>query len=333
MRPAIATKISRSCHRGIEHTACAVPLRRRRVRPCHRTFVASAGAHTLPVNEVRISRDSLNCTRTLQGKLVDLVGPSFEQQEPLVVRGALEQTPATQLWSQKHYWNDISKETDPLVAVEIGGSYGSGSSERAEIPFSAYLQFLELFEERHGSKGSLPRDIDGSDSMIPSEELVYMAQNDLIPELYKDILVPEFCENDSKTIGLGRLYSVMMWLGPRGCVSPLHFDPLDNIFMEHKGRKRVLLFPSNGGTDIPWHYAGHEDQQSNTSPVDPEVLDWTQTTDASKNIREKYPLFFEYAPTRLECVLEPGDLLYIPSKWWHHVRSIDASISVNIWWR
>jgi len=33
----------------------------------------------------------------------------------------------------------------------------------------------------------------------------------------------------------------------------------------------------------------------------------------------------------LEAVLGPGDLLYLPPLYWHHVVSIEASISVNVW--
>ena len=34
-----------------------------------------------------------------------------------------------------------------------------------------------------------------------------------------------------------------------------------------------------------------------------------------------------------ECVLEPGEMLYIPPRWWHYVRALDASASVSFWWR
>ena len=32
-----------------------------------------------------------------------------------------------------------------------------------------------------------------------------------------------------------------------------------------------------------------------------------------------------------QVILEPGDALYIPKHWWHFVRNIEASISVNMW--
>ena len=289
----------------------------------------------------------------LQQRLATIVKPYYQSQQPLVVKGAFREAPATKLWSSWEYWertvvnnnsNDESEsESDPMVSVEIGGSYGTEGSERAEIPFSSYLQFLQLFEQRHGREGFLPGDDDkrATTKDIPAQELVYMAQNDLLAALYKDVVVPDFCQTGSEDttaegsrVGLGRLYSVMMWLGPRGCVSPLHYDPLDNCFLQHVGRKRVLLFdPAANGAG--WHYAGHEGQQSNTSPIDPEVLDAMDLDDDAQTtrLRLRYPLFFEEAPPRLECLLEPGDFLYIPAKWWHHVRSIDSSASVNVWWR
>ena len=300
----------------------------------------SSSNATLPVETVII--DDCN-TSTLHSQLKTIVEPYYKKQQPVLVKGPLVETPATKLWSSWDYWqNTAVGDDDPMVAVEIGGSYGSEGSQRAEIPLSAYLQFLQLFEERHGRQGDV-RDV------IPTEELVYMAQNDLLQPLYKDVFIPDFCQsgsNDDDTtsstnhdsIGLGRLYSVMMWLGPRGSYSPLHYDPLDNILMQHMGRKRVLLMdPSQNSKH--WHYAGHDGQQKNTSPCDPEILDPTREDDDEsartrlESYQTKYPLFFQEAPPRMECFLEPGDFLYIPSKWWHHVRSIDTSASVNVWWR
>ncbi|XP_056169000.1 lysine-specific demethylase JMJ30 isoform X2 [Syzygium oleosum] len=34
----------------------------------------------------------------------------------------------------------------------------------------------------------------------------------------------------------------------------------------------------------------------------------------------------------VDCILEEGEMLYIPPKWWHYVRSLTTSLSVSFWW-
>lgn len=189
---------------------------------------------------------------------------------------------------------------------------------RAEVPFGDYLSYLEMHEEKQ-------RNGKGDDG---DEELAYLAQNDLPPALFSDLEVPELCDDASHGIGKGRRYSTMLWLGPMGTVSPLHHDPLDNLLMQIVGRKRVWLYPRTAGSLVApegdWMYAGHDGTQGNASPVDVEdPASWA----------ERYPRFATGAPPPLEAVLEPGDVLYIPAKWWHHVRSLSMSLSVNVWWR
>ena len=31
-------------------------------------------------------------------------------------------------------------------------------------------------------------------------------------------------------------------------------------------------------------------------------------------------------------VLGPGDALFIPPRWWHHVRALTPSASLSVWW-
>ena len=32
-------------------------------------------------------------------------------------------------------------------------------------------------------------------------------------------------------------------------------------------------------------------------------------------------------------VLQPGEMLYIPPRWWHYVKSLSVSFSVSFWWK
>jgi len=37
------------------------------------------------------------------------------------------------------------------------------------------------------------------------------------------------------------------------------------------------------------------------------------------------------APFR-DCLLRPGQMLYVPPGWWHYVRALTISFSVSFWW-
>jgi ribosomal protein L16 Arg81 hydroxylase len=37
--------------------------------------------------------------------------------------------------------------------------------------------------------------------------------------------------------------------------------------------------------------------------------------------------------TMIECLVQPGELLYVPAGWYHHVRALTFSLSSNRWAR
>jgi hypothetical protein len=49
---------------------------------------------------------------------------------------------------------------------------------------------------------------------------------------------------------------------------------------------------------------------------------------------EKHPRFRNALQAGLVAVLEPGDAIFIPSMWWHHVEALDSfNVLINYWWR
>jgi hypothetical protein len=107
------------------------------------------------------------------------------------------------------------------------------------------------------------------------------------------------------------------WLGPAGTVTPLHCDYDDNIFAQVWGTKRIFLAP-------PHHDEFLYPREANPvlvgSPFDPEHPDF-----------ERFPLARQAA--LVECVVNPGDLLYVPAGWYHQVRALTFSLSANRWAR
>ena len=107
------------------------------------------------------------------------------------------------------------------------------------------------------------------------------------------------------------------WLGPAGTVTPLHCDYDDNIFAQIWGSKRIFLSP-------PHHDQFLYPREANAilfgSPFDPEAPDY-----------EKFPLARQ--ATLIECIVNPGDMLYVPAGWYHQVRALTFSLSSNRWAR
>jgi hypothetical protein len=259
-------------------------------RQVARYICRSISARTEPVTEIDASNESLT----------DIIQPYFEAKQPVLVRQAMKDAPAIQKWTDWSYLESVV-DMEALCHVEIGGNYAQ--SNRAELRFGDYLAYLQFFEEKYGRSGGEPS----------PEDLVYLAQNDIVRGLDQDFELPSFVSE----LGEGKTYSVMMWIGPHGCVSPLHFDPLDNAFMQFVGKKKALLYPP--GTHV---YAGDGGNQENTSPINfEEPLDL-----------DEYPQLEELPPA-LVCTIAPGDLLYMPRKWWHQVRTVENSLSINAWWR
>ena len=103
-----------------------------------------------------------------------------------------------------------------------------------------------------------------------------------------------------------------IWIGNRVKVQT-HFDLLDNIACVVGGRRRFTLFPPE---QVPNLYIGPLDFTPSGTPMS--MVPLTNPDFA------RYPRFAEALPPRSRRELEPGDALYIPYGWWHHVEVVDA---------
>ena len=104
-----------------------------------------------------------------------------------------------------------------------------------------------------------------------------------------------------------------MWLGPAGTITPLHRDWSDNFFVQLIGEKRFVFFSP---ADAPLLYVQRGAPTHEWSLVDVDHPDLA-----------RFPLVGRARP--LECVVGPGEMLLIPGGWFHHVRSLSVSFSLN----
>lgn len=115
---------------------------------------------------------------------------------------------------------------------------------------------------------------------------------------------------------LHRGAEIELYIGGNGRGFPvLHWDGIHThaFLMQVYGRKQFFIY---GPEQTPFMYA--DPYQANVSRVN----------SVEQPDLEKFPLFAEAVPTVF--VLEPGEMLFIPSGWWHTTRMLTPSISLSI---
>ena len=111
--------------------------------------------------------------------------------------------------------------------------------------------------------------------------------------------------------------SINVWMGQPDVIAHCHYDGYYNFYAQLYGTKQFTMFrPTNwpGLYPYPFLHPSHAQAQVNLSDLSNTVI---------------YPLTSRVEAYRV--VLEPGDLLYMPPMWFHHVESKSVSISVNVW--
>lgn len=114
---------------------------------------------------------------------------------------------------------------------------------------------------------------------------------------------------------------VSLWMGNKTIVSA-HHDVPDNIACVVIGKRRFVLFPPEQLENL---YIGPLD----FNPAGPAI----SMVDLHNPDFEKYPRYRTALAHAQIAELEPGDAIYIPSMWWHHVEGLmPFNLMVNYWW-
>ena len=113
-----------------------------------------------------------------------------------------------------------------------------------------------------------------------------------------------------------------LWLG-NAVTTPTHFDESANLACVVAGERCFTLFPPDQVANLYIGPLGHSPTGTPISMVDLAAPDL-----------QRHPRFAQALAHAQTAVLGPGDALYIPPLWWHHVSSRQPlNLLVNGWWR
>lgn len=136
-----------------------------------------------------------------------------------------------------------------------------------------------------------------------------------------DACVPGFREANPLDVGQPDPL-VSLWLGNRARVAA-HQDLPDNLACVVAGRRRFTLLPPDQVGNL---YIG---PLENTLAGQP-----TSLVDFNAPDLTRFPRFAEAMRHAQVAELGPGDAVFIPSMWWHHVEALaPVNLLVNCWWR
>lgn len=135
-----------------------------------------------------------------------------------------------------------------------------------------------------------------------------------------DACLPGFSSSNSMPL-LDTEIVPRIWAGNKITV-PAHFDDADNLACVVAGNRRFTLFPPAQAANL---YIGPLDFTPAGAPV--------SLVDITAPDLVKFPRYQAAMEQAQVAELEPGDVLYIPTLWWHHVESLSAvNILINYWW-
>jgi len=207
---------------------------------------------------------------------------------PVVIERAMDGWPALERWTPRYLAQKVG-----AAAVECQGGRGSADD-------------FELYKDRHKQVMPFDRFID---------EVAEGWGNDLYITAYnsganRQALAPLEADlghlKEYLTPGPG-----MMWIGPGGTFTPLHFDLTNNLIAQLVGAKHVILLPPS-----------ETQRLYNHRHVFSAVHDITD--EARLNL---HPL--ARAAQTFEVELNAGDLLFVPIGWWHQVTALDFSVTIT----
>ncbi len=243
--------------------------------------------------------------------------------------------------SREQFFEDLVPAQKPVVIRELSESWPVvKAAQQSPLAFSNYIaqfyqgQHVKVLLGHPAAQGGFfyTEDMEGFNFIEGAERLdlflgrlLELADKAVKPTIavqglsVSDIL-PGFSE-PNKLDFFEENVAPKLWLGNKVTV-PAHYDGSDNLACVVAGRRRFVLFPPNQVSNL---YPGPLDYTPAGAPVSLVSL---RNPDF-----DRYPRFKEALHHAHAAELSPGDAIFIPMLWWHHVDSLEGVNGLmNYWW-
>lgn len=234
---------------------------------------------------------------TLQDPDPDRIEREFiRKRKPLVIKGGAKAWAAAKSWSF-----DFFAETFGDMQVSVADEHFSRTREGLgyRIALSGYTMKRFVEEVKNGE----------------SVYLKFFPVFKLHPELRDHLDLADMTRWSKGRVARCALDNEFYMGGPR-TITHLHTERSDLFHACFAGRKRWRVYPP---TESLFLY-----------PIPARTLFIASEVDFLAPDYGIHP-WFRYA-NGYETVLEPGDVLYLPSYYWHAVENLEATISANLLW-
>jgi hypothetical protein len=214
----------------------------------------------------------------------------YSTNRPVVITGMMEDWPAMKKWSLDYFQERFG---DREIEVQMGREAGANYEIERE-KYLSRIKFSKFVDMVRAARGT-------NDFYLTANN--NSSNKQALPELWQDIVqIPEYLDASDPLGGF-------FWMGPPGTITPFHHDLTNNFMAQVLGRKRVKIAPS---WDMPlmrnnFHVFCQVDGR--TAPPSP------------------HPDLGE--PQIMECILSPGEILFLPIGCLHFVEGIDVTVTVS----
>jgi hypothetical protein len=220
----------------------------------------------------------------------DFLAEYYSANKPVILTDQLHHWRALQVWTPEYL---KSKCGDAVVEVMVG---------RNNDP--AY----EINMESHKTTIRFADFVDRVFSAHETNDFYLTGNNHFLKNSAVHVLLDDIALNDTYLRPEIPGHS-FLWFGPRGAVTQPHHDEMNILMSQVLGRKSVCLV-SPTQTHLLYNNVGVY------SDVDWDNPDY-----------ERHPRFRRVK--MITVVLSPGESLFLPVGWWHHVKSLDPSLSIS----